>query len=236
MRRGRQGQRRVASTAKRSPRPRGRGAQTWALYAQSLVVQHGSLAPSARPTPKSSPFGVANMASAPVMSSSELLTLVLHGLDYATAPTPAFNLHDHFMLAGAIVAASAITDQNATTVEVGSFAGHTAQYQAALLRKLGMRGQAALVHAVDSALLALNFDYGLRRNIEAFEQHHPELKDSIRLHQVPSKMMKPWSQPLRLFFEDSFHTYKVTGKSFNVFESSVVKGARVPLSPATVSV
>ena len=38
MRRGRQGERRVASTAKRSPRPRGRGVQTWALYAQSLAL------------------------------------------------------------------------------------------------------------------------------------------------------------------------------------------------------
>jgi len=166
------------------------------------------------------------MASAPGTSSSELLTLVLHGLDYATAPTPAFNLHDHFMLAGAIVSASAITNQNATSVEVGSFAGHTSQFQAALLRKLGMHGQAALVHAVDSALWDFKFDFGLKRNILAFGQHHPELKDSIKLHQVPSKMMKPWTQPLRLFFEDSLHTYKTTAESFEAFESSVVKGAR----------
>ena len=39
--------------------------------------------------------------------------------------------------------------------------------------------------------------------------------------------MLPWRTPLRLFFEDSRHTYQVTKESFDVFEKSLQAGGVV---------
>ena len=76
------------------------------------------------------------------------MTLVLHGMRIAAhAPTPAFNLHDHYMLAGAVLTAVRAIDGDATSVEVGSFAGHTAIFSripASAAWRGRLRGQAAL--------------------------------------------------------------------------------------------
>mmetsp|Transcript_45841 Transcript_45841/g.120214 ORF Transcript_45841/g.120214 Transcript_45841/m.120214 type:complete len:282 (-) Transcript_45841:570-1415(-) len=164
---------------------------------------------------------------ATTLGAAELMALTVHGLQFSTAPTPAFNFHDHLMLAGAVTtAARAVSDENACTVEVGSFAGHTTQFQAALLQKLGLRGKAAMVHAVDASVRLFKTDWGLQKNILDGD---PQLNRSIHLHLTTSQRMRPWHEPLRLFFEDSGHTYRSTRDSFTTFERSLVTGGVVVL-------
>ena len=74
-----------------------------------------------------------------------LLSLLFCGLERAEVPTPAFNAHDQFQLAGAVrLAAQQATAY--TSVGVGSFAGHTALSSAAIFKELRVSN---MLHAVD---------------------------------------------------------------------------------------
>ena len=151
------------------------------------------------------------------MTVENLTPLVLHGMRMARAPTPAFNLDDHYMLAGAILAATqSVPQENATAVEVGSFAGHTAIFAAAILQRLDVQAK-TLVHAVEASS-----SFGIVGNLR-----RSDLRDRITLHNKLSYQMAPWRTPLRLFFEDSRHTYQVTKESFDVFETSLQAGGVV---------
>ncbi len=143
-----------------------------------------------------------------------LLSLVLYGLERAEVPTPAFNAHDHFQLAGAVrLAAQQATAS--TSVEVGSFAGHTALFSAAIFEALRVSN---ILHAVDPGV------YGLQNYVKK-----SPLRSQIKLHLTTSKRMGPWATQLRFFFEDSLHNYDVTKQSFDIFEDSVVVGGVVLL-------
>ena len=146
----------------------------------------------------------------PPPTEVELRELVMHGLRAAAlVPTPAFNLHDHYMLAGALVSAlRAVKDPNASSVEVGAFAGHTAVFTAALLDRLGAQGAAAKLHVVES-----DEGYGIRHHLSA-----SQFSNHVELHHNFSRDLRDWRQPLRYFLEDSAHTYDVTKESFDVFE------------------
>lgn len=161
------------------------------------------------------------MAASSMPTEAEILSLVVSGLLHARAPTPAFNLHDHWMLAGAVLTAARAVPQahGATSVEVGSFAGHTTLFTAGLYAQLGLGGVDGAVHAVDASLRLYGTDWGLRKNVA-----RSPLSESVHFHPVKSKDMRPWSTPLRLFFEDSAHTYDVTKDSFDVFEPHLVPG------------
>ena len=148
----------------------------------------------------------------------DLLSLVLHGMRAASlAPTPAFNLHDHFQLAGAVAtAACSVSDMAATSVEVGSFAGHTLLFSAAVLRYLGTQeGPPGRVVGVEPKL---------RGN--ALNRSAAQLQRRITHFPAKAEEMRVWAsrQRLRLFFEDGRHTYTSTAASFNVFEPSLVMG------------
>ena len=148
-----------------------------------------------------------------------LLQLVIHGMEAARhAPTPAFNLHDHFMLAGAVAAAAQMAPESfATNVEVGAFAGHTAIFQAALLKKLTV--VSGKVHAVDASQVLGSTDFGRHTNVR-----RAGFESSIILHESTSANMSGWQTPLRLFFEDSRHNYVGASSSFDAFESSLLTG------------
>lgn len=128
-----------------------------------------------------------------------LLDLVRHGMRAAAqAPTPAFNLHDHFQLAGAVLtAACAVQDAAATSVEVGSFAGHTLLFTAAVLQRLGVRGGSGRVHGVEP------FYRGSTLNSTP-----AELRGRVHLHATFARKMHAWARGrrLRFFFEDGDHT------------------------------
>ena len=153
------------------------------------------------------------------ISYHELFKLVVRGMGVARrAPTPAFNLHDHFMLAGAVATAfQNVPDAVATNVEVGSFAGHTAIFQAEVLNALGLHEE--VVHSVDASLPIYGTDFGLSQNVQA-----TGLASKIIIHRNTSKQMRPWNIPLRFFFEDSKHNYATIAESFDTFESSLLDG------------
>ena len=151
---------------------------------------------------------------------ARLLDLVLDAMDAARhASTPAFNLHDHFMLAAAVATAVQMVPESlATNVEVGTFAGHTAIFQASVLRRLDALH--ARVHAVDSsALIVKGNDFGRRQNII-----RAGYESSISLYDNTSERMAPWRRPLRLFFEDSRHNYLGASQSFATFEPALLTG------------
>jgi hypothetical protein len=119
---------------------------------------------------------------------NNLTNIVLHALNVAKiAPTPAFNMHDHFQLAGALVHANTFSSTQMTMVEVGSFGGHTAIFQAAVLKQIGH----GYIHAID----ATNH-YGLTKYVKDSKL------DNIVLHINPVSRIK-WNRPVHVFFEDS---------------------------------
>lgn len=154
----------------------------------------------------------------PVVRSMPVLDLALATIPLsALAPTPAFNLDDHFQLLNALVhAASRVPEPAAHAVEVGSFAGHTTLLQAAALRELGLnRSQ---THSVE-----MEAKFGMPEAMRHVAQQGLHAK----WHHTTVGKMPEWQRPLRLFFEDSAHVWQVTNQSFAHFESHVVEGGLV---------
>jgi len=143
-----------------------------------------------------------------------LFELAKQSIPLAQRPTPACNLNDHFYILGGVAAAvKASPEPFSYNLEVGSFAGHTALLQAAALRALGIVDNP--VHAVD-----MGTEYGV---LDAIPKS-VELGLNMTFHQSSGGGMAGWKAPLRLFFEDSAHTYEATKDSYDVFEDRVVEG------------
>ena len=164
--------------------------------------------------------------SRPRQSTMPLLQLAVAAMPAsAFAPTPAFNLDDHFQLLHAIsVAAQAAPEPSVHNVEVGSFAGHSVLLQAAALNALGLNR--STVHSVEPSLT-----HGMNRTMSlvAVEATLRSSLTPITWHPRTVANMSEWRRPLRLFFEDSHHTPDVTHQSFQRFESRVVEGGVVVL-------
>ena len=153
------------------------------------------------------------------------MTLVLHGMRIAAhAPTPAFNLHDHYMLAGAVLTAVRAIDGDATSVEVGSFAGHTAIFSASLLQLLGVGGSGAKLHSVEASK-AFAISGNIRRS---------KVAERINTTSTPAKWPRGACRCASLFFEDSRHD-DVTKQSFDVFEPSLLPGGIVVMEQADIA-
>lgn len=117
------------------------------------------------------------------MFDGGLLSLVSYGLERAEVPTPAaFNAHDHFQLSGAVrLAAQQATAS--TSVEVGSFAGLTALFSAAIFEEHRVSN---MLHAVGSGI------FGWQNYVKK-----SPLRSQIKLHLTTSKRMGPWATPSR---------------------------------------
>ena len=154
----------------------------------------------------------------------ELFALVRDAFPVASlAGTPANSFHDHLMLAGAVaVAVAAVPEPTALNLEVGSFAGHTAVFQAAVLRALKQPG--GLVHAVDASTQIYRKDWGMARNLQRARDTHGL---DVISYPNTSKQMRPWRRPLRVFFEDSKHNSVIATESFDTFEDALVEGGVV---------
>ena len=139
----------------------------------------------------------------------------------AYAPTPAFNVDDHYQLAGAVIAANRdVPEDVAHQLEVGTFLCHTAVYQAAVARELGVSAR-MVVHAIDRGRDA-------RRYCDRWNQDRKQ-GPPVHFHQgtaitIPRTVP---IYPLRLFFEDSMHDYIWTKRAFDTFEPYLVEGGVV---------
>ena len=164
-------------------------------------------------------------ASASLRNQHELLRHVTSSLIVsAFATTPAFNLDDHFQLAGAVMlAARAVPEDVADILEVGSFQGHTALFMSSILHNT-VADTNSRVHTVDSASWASR---GIRRTA----QYARSVGYPIEVHSMTGGSFgATWGatpRPLRLFFEDSKHDFSATAQSFRAFEKYVVEGGVV---------
>ena len=175
--------------------------------------------------------------------AKQLDEVVLAALLFASnAASPAFNIDDHYRLAGAISAALEAAPEvlSADTLEVGSFQGHTALFTASVASQIidgagftpapsGPR-RSMQVHAVemrDWPHLRWNLEDGfVIRNWTRANRFAVK----VLLHQNSSRVVgRQWERPLRMFFEDSAHDYDITKQSFDAFEPYVIEGGLVLL-------
>lgn len=190
----------------------------WSLDLDDLVARHVFSSVCARQK---------RLPAAPWPEGDEFTELVLNGLSHASvASTPAFNVDDHYQMTNAIMAAIRdVPEDAADTVEVGTFACHTAIMQAAVMRELGALQRAHLQH---SMVHALDVYDAARRTCEGWNKvrgkgppihfHRGTALDVIRTTRL---------KPLRLFFEDSVHDYMWTKRAFTAFEPYLVEGGVV---------
>lgn len=169
--------------------------------------------------------------SKPPMLNASLLRLAVEAMPAsAAAPTPAFNLDDHFQLLHAITTAvAAAPEPSVHNLEVGSFAGHSLLLQAAALNTLGLNR--SRVHSVEPAPM-----YGMSRTMSQVLPAAVSMLAPITWHQNKSSEIGKWERPLRILFEDSKHTPEVTRHSFDTFEHRVVEGGVVVLHDAACCV
>lgn len=160
----------------------------------------------------------------PNLESKSLLALAVEAMPVSgLAPTPAFNLDDHYQLLHAVVTAvTAAPEQSVHNLEVGSFAGHSLLLQAAALKALGLNR--TKVHSIEPMPM-----YGLHNTMTNVLRAAQSKLAPITWHQNKSGDIGEWHRPLRLFFEDSKHTPDVTRQSFDTFENRVVEGGVVVL-------
>jgi hypothetical protein len=169
--------------------------------------------------------------SKPPTLNVSLLRLAIEAMPAsALAPTPAFNLDDHFQLLHAVATAvAAAPEASVHNVEVGSFAGHSLLLQAAALNTLGLNR--SRVHSVEPASV-----YGMNHTMSRVVPAAVSALAPITWHQNKSSEMGKWERPLRVFFEDSKHNVDVTRHSLDTFEHRVVEGGVVVLHDAACCV
>ena len=160
-------------------------------------------------------------------SSAALLELAMATVPVSgDAPTPAFNLDDHFqILLGLASAARAVPEPAVHNLEVGSFAGHSLLLQAAALVQLGLND--SMVHSIDGTGA-----YGLAKTMEKVVPPLAQAGVIVKptWHQsYVADLPFDWERPLRFFFEDSKHKPDTTNESFFHFERSVVEGGVIAL-------
>lgn len=172
--------------------------------------------------------GCADRAPPPEEGTS-LVDLALRAMPVSSfAPTPAFNLDDHFKLLAAVAhAARAVPEPSVHNLEVGSFAGHTLLLQAAALTELGLGH--SMAHSVECCTHGLGVNGTGVGSMGATMDFARQGGLNATWHKSFVNEMPPWKRPLRLLFEDSLHKPAVTHDSFQHFEHRLVEGGVVVL-------